>query len=246
MWIKAIEAKDDPPIPAGFPDFEDFGLGDEELAKRMTPLLRLIWSDSLKAFAPEVGLDQDEWSVQNPRIDEAIDGAALAFSESTNETTGLALDDALGRLREAIREGNTGPTQGYDVLTKAVNAIFDTASQSRARTIAVTESARAVHAAQELLAIQSGVVTGWKWLLSTDACPMCQTIARRAPVVRLGQPFAVIGDDPNYSTIKFPPAHPRCQCSLVEVLDIDGDQEWSATLIQPVPEEQDYPPEDDA
>lgn len=243
--LKAIvlEAKDDPPIPAGFPDLADFGLGDDELASRMTPLLQLIWADAIEGFAPRVGIDPKNWSVTNPRIGEAIDAASLALSESTNATTSLALDDALAKVRESLLAAHTGETLSYDDLTKAINAIFDTASQSRARTIAVTESARAVHAAQELLAIQSEVVTGWKWLLSSDACPMCQTIARRCPVVRLGQDFAVIGDNPSYSHIRFPPAHPRCQCSMVEVLDIDEQPTWSETLIQPVPEDQDYPPD---
>lgn len=239
-----LETKDDPPIPPGFPELATFGLGDEELASRMVPLLQLIWDDALVGFAPRVGLDPDNWSVTNPRIGEAIDAASLALSESTNATTSLALEDALARVRESLLAAHTGETLSYDDLTKAINAIFDKASQSRARTIAVTESARAVHAAQELLAIQSEVVTGWKWLLSTDACPMCQTIARRCPVVRLGQPFAIIGEHASYSHIRFPPAHPRCQCSLVEVLDIDEQPAWSETLIQPVPEEQDRPPDD--
>lgn len=239
-----LATKDDPPIPAGFPSLGELGLGDEELADRMIPLLQLVWDSAADGFAGRLGLDPDAFRVDNPKIGRAVEEAALAFSEKTNETTSLALDDALAEVRASILAGNTGEGLSYDDLTDVINSIFDEATRSRARRIAVTESSRAVHSAQELMARESGVVTGWRWLLSSDACPMCQTIARRCPFVRLGQPFAVIGDDPNYSTIKFPPAHPHCQCTMVEVLDIDEQPEWSETLIQPRPELEDYPPDE--
>src|SRR4051812_32059585 len=165
-WLRGDGRKDDPPLPAGFPDLEELGLGDEELAKRMVPLLQLIWDDAAGAFGARIGLDPDAFRVDNPKIAEAVDAAALAFSETTNATTSLALDDALAKVRESILAGNSGEGLGYKDLTDAINAIFDGATQSRARTIAITESSRAVHAAQELLAKQSGVVTGWRWLLS--------------------------------------------------------------------------------
>ena len=70
----------------------------------------------------------------------------------------------------------------------------------------------------------------------------CQTIGRRAPAIKLGQAFAVIGSNPTYSTVRTPPFHPLCQCSLAPILDTDPQPQWSATLEQPEPEEQDYAP----
>lgn len=238
----ATKADAPPDIPAGpFPGFDAFGLGNLAMAERMTPLIAAIWEDAGQAFAPRVGLDPDAWKVESPQLQEAIDKAVLAFADSTNRTTSLAIDDAIKQTRQAIREGITGQTLSYDELTKRINAIFETATVSRARRIAVTEAARAYHQSQEMAAEKSGVVSGWKWLASSDACPLCRMIARECPFVRLGQDFAVIGTDPNYSRIRFPPCHPHCQCSMVEVLDIDTQPEWSNTLIQPEP-----PPEEDA
>ena len=197
------------PIPESWPDWDDFGLGKLDIAGRMTPLLELIWDAAATKFAARVGLDPNEWEVVNPHTERMIEEAALAFAESTNETTSLEIDEALRRTREELIAGVVTKGEALPKLTKRVNAIFDTAEKWRARRIAQTETSRAVHAAQEQAAIASGVVVGWKWLLSSDACPLCNTVARRTPAVRLGQPFAVIGDHPIYSTIKFPPLHPH-------------------------------------
>jgi hypothetical protein len=199
-----------PPLPQAWPEWHDFGLGVIDLAERFTPLLTLEWEKAGAKFAPRVGLDPNVWEVVNPNTEQAIWDAALAFSESMNATTSDDLNNALERTRAALIEGVVEHGETIPQLTKRVNAIFDGAEKWRARRIAQTETSRAVHAAQEQSAIQSGVVTGWKWLASSDACPMCLAIAARAPVVHIGDAFAVIGTDPHYSNIKHPPAHPHC------------------------------------
>lgn len=227
-------------IPQNIPSWDSFGLGDLPMAERMTPLLESIWDDAGQAFTAKLGLDPDSWSVVNPHTQEAINQASLDFCESTNATTHIELDDALRKTREALSEGLITRGDSVADLTRRVNEIFSGAETWRARRIAASEASRATHAAQEMAAAESGVVTGWKWLLSEDACPMCQVVARKAPAVKMGQPFAIVGDNPKYNTIKFPPLHPGCQCSLVEVLDIDPQPKWSQTLVDPTPEEQDY------
>ncbi len=225
-------------LPVGWPNWHDFGLGAIDLRWRMTPLLTLTWEAAAAKFAPRVGLDPNA-EVVNPHTARMIDEAALAFCDSMNSTTSLSLDEALAKTREELKAGVVDKGESLEKLTKRIQTIFDGAEKYRARRIAQTETSRAVHAAQEQAAIASGVVTGWTWLLSSDACPLCNTIARRAPAVRLGHPFAVIGDNPHYSTIKHPPLHPSCQCSMEEVLDTDVQPPWSDTLHQPKPEQQD-------
>lgn len=229
------ERKDQGPpgIPVAWPNWHDFGMGALDLAERMTPLLSLTWDAAGSKFASRVGLDPDRWDVTNPHLARMIDEAALAFCDSMNRTTSLAIDIALARTREALHEGVVKEGESVEVLTKRINAIFDGAEKWRARRIAQTETSRAVHAAQEQAAIASGVVTGWEWLLSGDACPTCVAIAARARYVRLGHPFAVIGDSPHYSQIRMPPAHPHCNCTVTEVLDTDEQPAWSDTLRDP-------------
>lgn len=239
--------------PHHFPHFDKLGLGTKELVKRVRPTLLTIWQAAgtstmsrirtlrarhrhkLHSKAIDTAFD-----VSNPAIAEAIDQATFKFSDSTNATTSMQLDQALQELRDAltqnIESGTTLPK-----LTAMVQSIFDTASKSRAQRIAATEASRAQHQAQLIAAKESGVVTGMEWLASEDACPLCQTIARRARFIPLGKNFAVIGDDPAYQDIDTPPAHPLCQCSLIECLDTDGQPDWSDTLDNPEPEAEDYP-----
>ena len=222
-------------LPFHWPDCHDFGLGALDLSRRFTPLLQLTWEAAAARFAPRVGLDPNSWTVVNPHTERMIDEAALAFSDSMNATTGQALDRALARTREELTEGIVARGEALPALTKRLNAIFDGAARYRARAIAWTETSRAVHAAQEAAAVASGVVAGWRWLLSPDACPICVAIAARAPAVRLGHAFAVIGDNPHYSLVKHPPAHVHCNCALEEVLDVDEQPAWHDTLHQPEP-----------
>jgi hypothetical protein len=232
-WMKA-----QPDLPIAFPDWNYFKLGATQMQYRMTPIIRAIWDESGTAFTSKVGLDPDSWSVTNPHVAEKIEQASLAFCKETNATTSTDLNAALDRLRMQLHEGIIERGESVEQLTKRVQAVFDTATKSRARTIAQTETSRAVHAAQDVAAHQSGVVTGWRWLLSDDACPVCAAIAIRNPVVKLGQPFAVIGHNPHYSHIYHPPAHPRCACSQQEILDIDEQPAFTGrVLVDPKPVE---------
>jgi hypothetical protein len=91
----------------------------------------------------------------------------------------------------------------------------------------------------------SGVVAGVEILVSADACPLCQTIARRHRFSRLNEPIAVIGDHPTYGVIEHPPFHPHCNCTLTYVLkpEYSGEPEpdWTnGPLEQPEPEPVDY------
>jgi hypothetical protein len=128
-----------------------------------------------------------------------------------------------------------------------VKAVFTEAETWRARRIAATEAARAFHAAGELSAIESGVVAGWQWLVSADACPMCLMVAAEARTAKLHQAFAVVGDHPDYSQVRFPPLHPHCQCSVVPILlpEYGGPPAvaWGPTLVNPKPGKVYVPPE---
>lgn len=220
-------------LPAQWPGWDDLELGALAVSDRMTPILTVTWDDAAKKFAPKVGLDPNEWSVINPNTEKMIEKAALAFSESMNETTSLDLDDALKQTKQALHEGIITHGESIEQLTTRINAIFDGAERWRARRIAHTETSRAMHAAQEQSAIQSRVVSGWEWLPSSGACPICLAIAARARFVKLGQPFAIVGNDPVYRTIKFPPAHPNCTCTYLQVLIDEHPPHWSSTLDQP-------------
>jgi hypothetical protein len=231
-YLRTGKKDQQPPLPWHLPSWNDFRLGALAISERMTPIISAVWDHAGAQFNARVGLDPDEWSVTNPHTAGKIQGAALDFCQETNDTTSEQLDVALARTRQELAEG-LAEGEALPKLTKRVNQIFDKAEKWRARRIAQTETSRAMHAAQDEAARQSGVVTGWKWLASADACDLCLAIVARTPAVKLGTAFAVVGTNPTYSHIYYPPAHPNCNCTVVEVLDSDAQPEFGQTLHQP-------------
>ena len=134
---------------------------------------------------------------------------ALKFAQSTNETTSLQLNEAMSKLRDELTAGLVeGDTR--QELTQRVAGVFDQATKSRAGTIAKTEASRAQHLGEMISAKETGLVTKKKWLLSADACPVCEAINDAHPDgVELDGNFG----STNYGPIDSPPAHPNCQCS---------------------------------
>lgn len=218
--------------------------GPIAMAGHVFSRLEIIWdlagfatTEKLNGKLDTIGERPKEWNVRRSDIREQIYQLALAFCEETNATTSLALDDALFLLRDELAKSivETGESGFY--LRKRVESVFDQAETWRAERIARTEAIRAHHAAQLEAAHNSGVVIGWEWLVSSDACPLCHEIANKVGRVRLGENFAVIGDHPIYKHIPFPPAHPHCGCSMIEILmpEITGDGPpvWGEALVKP-------------
>jgi len=110
-----------------------------------------------------------------------------------------------------------GPENTLSSLTKRVNAVFNNASSYRAERIARTEASRALHLGQRMEAQDSGVVKGYRWLLSADVCPICVDIAANMPEIPLDGKFGTVGTGV-YSDVWAPPAHPNCMCTITEIL----------------------------
>lgn len=148
----------------------------------------------------------------NPRVLEAVDRLTFDFCEETNRTSVERIDLALRALRRDLAQG-LEEGEAYAKLTRRVLNIF--ASPARAAAIGMTEPSRAMHAGQLLMAQQSGVVKGKRWLASSDACALCRSL--NGKVVGLDEDFTVIGHGP-YARVPHAPAHPHCMCTWTEVL----------------------------
>jgi hypothetical protein len=200
--LARLAADLDAPVPLLEP-------GAPEIARAAIPTLAALWDQGGRQG--EVDLDlTDVWDIKDPDVQAAIEGAAFAFADITNATTTLQIDAARDRLRLELSEGLYQQGETLDELRKRVQAVFTQATRHRAATIAQTEASRAVHAGIVASYAQSEVVAGTEWLISSDACPICQKIATEARRVRLGEQFAVIGDHESYASVKHPPLHPRC------------------------------------
>jgi hypothetical protein len=200
-------------VPHDFPALADYA---DPMASAMTPLISAYWDEAGKVTRERLGLDPDEWRVVDPHLHGMIQGQAHDFCQSTLSTTADTVQDAYRKLRDElaaslITEGEAGPA-----LRKRVEGIFTGLSRDHADLIARTEASRAVHQASLQSAKESGVVSGKVWLLSTNACSLCHELeaASKAHPVPLDGEFANIGSNPTYASIKMPPGHPRCRCSV--------------------------------
>lgn len=199
---------------ADLPDrFVGIGDWDDEIAENVRPILEAFYKRGAKEILTRVGASPDIFSVVTPNIGRAVAAASLKFSQSTNETTSMQLNDALDRLRKELAEGLV-KGEARALLRERVNAVFDNASQSRAQTIADSEASRALHGGQQIAAEKSGVVAKKKWLASDDACLACLAVYESQPDGGIDVDANFVNGSGPYGDVPYPPLHPSCTCSV--------------------------------
>jgi hypothetical protein len=204
------------PLPDKFPSLSDY---NDPMASAMTPVISAYWDEAGQTTRARLGLDPDAWEVHDPHLHDAIKQATFNFCESTNQTTDLALGEALEQLRQEFIEGLVDRGDTIPELVDRVKKVFKSASDSRAEQIARTEASRAVHSASLMSAKESGVVAGKKWLVSANSCDKCHGVADEYNQgIDLDCEFANQGKNPDYASTQNPPLHPRCRCSITYVL----------------------------
>lgn len=175
--------------------------------RRKAPVLSAAAADNF------VRLDVLEFDVFRPEVQTAIRTAAMAFAASTNATSTVRLSLALQLLRRELEQG-LAQGEALQRLTQRVGDIF--ANPARAFMIAATEASRAMHAGQFLAARASEIVKGKRWQASSDACPACMELDGQE--VDLESPFHVDPKGGAYAVTMYPPLHPHCMCTWIEVL----------------------------
>lgn len=138
----------------------------------------------------------------------------------------VGVSDATKRtVAEAIAQGIMEAESPVEIARRVRDASAYQFSNARALTIARTETNRAMNIGLEQAFIQSGVVTGKRWLLSGDPCPLCVAMAGRE--ADLGGTFAAKGDSVTLEDgrvvvmnhdLVVPPAHPNCGCTFEAIL----------------------------
>ncbi len=203
-------------------DWFDIDKWTAEMFDVMRPIVALYYDHSAKQTVSRIGAGASLLKVVQPKLKAGMDKATLEFCKATNESTSLELNAALKALRQEMTEGlEAGEVQNQ--LAKRVRGIFDQAEVTRSYLIAHTEASRSQHAAAEITAKESGLVSGKKWLLSADACPKCLPLAGK--VVPLGESFTTDSSQGSYAEIQYPPRHPGCRCDMTEVIDGVNDKE---------------------
>lgn len=194
-------------LPDEFVNLDDW---DHDLYDDCLPLVEIFFRENYEKQQRELvqrtGISNEVFNVTNPKLKETIEKQVLQFAKSTNETTTLALNDALEKLRDEISNGLVERGDDIRELSNRVSSIFDQAEDYRCERIARTEANKAHNEAAKAAAMDSGVCNALEWLTSSDPCPLCE--------------------DKNGERIEFdggelPPLHPNCECTTINIIDIN-------------------------
>lgn len=137
---------------------------------------------------------------------EALHLAALAYArrvlpEVVAQITKTSMEDFI----QAFTEWH-GSGQGIGALERKLKSVY----RERAALIAATETTRAFNGGNQMFWQESKIVTGKKWYTNVDefVCPICGALHEE--VVGLQDAFS--------AGVFYPPAHPRCRCQMVPVV----------------------------
>jgi SPP1 gp7 family putative phage head morphogenesis protein len=150
----------------------------------------------------KAALEMTMWELAN---NAAADWALSYGYELVRGLLSTTRDRLQREVAEYIRNSET-----IGELTRRI-ASGEIFGESRARMIAVTEVTRAYAEGNRAAWKASGVIEGREWRTNADelVCPVCGPLA--------GQ---VAGLDENFGDgISGPPAHPRCRCWVVPVVE---------------------------
>jgi HK97 family phage portal protein len=188
----------------------------DDLAHEVKPVVELMakrTAEGKQRVYLRAGASPARFSVVPARIDEAVDRLSLKFAHSTLETINGSLNDALENIREGLREGIRDEGESVRELTKRVGEIVN--DPERAELIARTETSRAIHIGQQIAAKASGIVKGFRFVVSSDACPDCLDLEGKE--IPVDGSFALDG----YSDAPLP-VHVQCRCTMNEILSEEG------------------------
>lgn len=186
------------------------------LVKFLYPLgINLMIEQSKWAF--EMAGDDETQFVVDREVQLYITHRIIKLAESTNDVTIL-------KIRKTIGDG-IAAGESISKLQARIQQVYSNASSIRSELIARTETIASSNAAANEAYRQSPLVIRKEWAANPDACEFCaeldgKTVGLDEDYVTLGQ--HITGTEGgvlpiNYEDIGFPPAHPRCRCTILPV-----------------------------
>jgi SPP1 gp7 family putative phage head morphogenesis protein len=181
----------------------------------LTPTMETLFEHQAKQGAAEIGAAFDFTEATRAAVKRSVQ----LMSESYNQTTLATLET---RINDGLQAG-----ESLADITKRVEQIYEWSDNSRAETVAKTESFRTANDALKTAWQQSGVVKTVKWYTSEKdtVCPYCQGMdGKTIPVddnfFENGASLTVgAGEDAQTMTLDYgdvgaPPLHPNCMCMI--------------------------------
>ena len=147
------------------------------------------------------------WSDWTPGWAEAANLTRLGGLQDLLDQAGVTIQSIEQTLMERLGNVIADGLSAGDSTDVMANNIAD-AVGGNADLIAITESARAMQAAT-MDTYQANDVDSWNWLAEDDACQICLDAVDDGPYDSNNPP------DPDI------PAHPRCRCAPVPVVDTE-------------------------
>jgi len=179
------------------------------------PIIETLFEHQANEGAGEVGTS----FTFSDTLKEAVKHSVQKMSESYQQTTIDALAD---HINEGLQNG-----ESLADITKRVDQVYEWSDESRAATVAKTESFRAANSALKSAWQQSGVVKTVRWYTSglDNVCDLCQsmdgkTISIDDNFFSEGDTLTVgEGDDAqsmtmDYGDVENPPLHCSCCCMI--------------------------------
>ena len=173
--------------------------------------------------------DPAEYDIKNETYEIYWRGHWLKLCEQTKtdieEATGKKFESLYDQIKAEITANEFSGNPVLDLVGE-LEKWFGDVNKWKARRIAVTESNRISNAGYLADTDDDETVVGYEFLLSDDACELCQSVGVAADgqprQVAKGNAFAQkLDGDPYYATILAPPVHPNCRCTIVPVLDFE-------------------------
>ena len=203
-------------------------LGDE-IAGTLFSVSSVQANKALSAVLTAAGATEDvitnAFDVVNPMLEGRIKEQTIKLSEATAATTRKNLEDTTKAIREELVRNQVRGPASVRALTEGIERVFENAEKYRARRIAVTESSRALADADIVAGAASGVVTGFRPLVSADACEICQVYDGDTPTGESLWGWTSLEDAnaqvDSYDNRSLPPFHPNCRCSIEPILITD-------------------------
>lgn len=196
----------------------DLAKANVELYSEAYPVINMMAEQQIKRTLIKVGADVSDYTVISHKLQPTIRKMVLEFADSTNRTTQLDIDEAYKRVKESISEG-TENANDLESIRKEIAGIYSTATDSRTFMIANSETARAFAVSDQHAAVESGVVRGKTFLVSANACDICQKVAGkyRDKVMPVDHEWF---DNPYSKGLL---GHPNCKCSQLWILKEEYD-----------------------
>lgn len=187
---------------------------DEASASLLERFKRMLLNAAAAGVQTGVGqLETLGLGVDWTLINEAARDWVLGFNpEQLGGKLAELYDQVQASSKRTLRQEIASWIGSSEKLEDLVKRLETTFGRQRAELIASTETTRAYAEGNTLAYRESGVVDDREWRTAADerVCPICGPLHKKRAT--LGSPFEGRHDNP--------PAHPRCRCWVVPVIDI--------------------------